>query len=620
MPKKQKKGKGGGGLGNALRKSKNKKRVAEKIYYQKHGEEKKEVQKKAQLESCTEQSGLKEFLYEAELAQKKFEGIRDVQIIVDTTQVIFKKNKIFSGETDKEKREEILNNIKFLKIPKRPDWHNKTIEQQQLDENNNFIHWRKELKKVEENFPGAVITPYEKNLEVWKQLWRVVEKSDVVVQIVDCRNPFFFRCEDVEFYVKEVSEKKENFLVLNKADLLPERVRDILSADLNEKGIQHIFFSALDEQEKIDQSKEEIINKEWKEVKELKKIELNTSRVINREEILQIFLQFMNKHVLMKKNEEENNTKDVEDENKPKNLTEKITIGMVGFPNVGKSSLINVLCGQKMVGVDCKPGKTKNFQTIYLTKEIKLCDCPGLVFPSIVSSKGEMICNGVLPLISLAEFLAPMKFLLSKVPVDLIVRMYKLPVESKNLDDESKEADYIKKARELLQIYAGTKGYLTGGSGIPDESKAARLVINDFITGKMMHFTVPKNFEKEIDEIYNEYIKVHYPLHIQIPIKGVKKEDLLINEFADMKFQDRVKIQREIVKEESDYFFEHLTETDIMNLIESKRVMGKKLSKGQRRELKFMIKNTDSEQKILNLINSFLFNGKAMKAQTFKKK
>ena len=34
---------------------------------------------------------------------------------------------------------------------------------------------------------------------------------------------------------------------------------------------------------------------------------------------------------------------------------------MVGFPNVGKSSLINVLCGKKMVGVDCKPGKTKNF-------------------------------------------------------------------------------------------------------------------------------------------------------------------------------------------------------------------------------------------------------------------
>lgn len=618
MPKKQKNSKNGG-LGNALRKSKNRKKIVEKVYYQKHGEERKEIEKKAQLESCTEQSGLKEFLYEAELAQKKFEGIRNTQIIVNTAQVIFKKKKIFSGITEKEKREEVLKNIKFLKIPKRPDWHNKTIEQQQLDENNNFITWRKELKKVEENFPGAVITPYEKNLEVWKQLWRVVEKSDVVVQIVDCRNPFFFRCEDVEHYVKEVSEKKENFLILNKADLLPERVRIILSNDLNEKKIQHIFFSAKDEQEKIDLSKEEIINKEWNDVKELKQIELNTPGLINREEILQIFLQFMNIHISNQK-KEGNLKKNQEDENKPKNLTEKITIGMVGFPNVGKSSLINVLCGEKMVGVDAKPGKTKNFQTIYLTKEIKLCDCPGLVFPSIVSSKGEMICNGVLPLISLGEFLAPMKYLLSKVPVDLIVRMYKLPIEGKNMDKSCKEADYIKKARTLLQIFAGTKGYLTGGSGIPDESKAARLVINDFITGKMMHFTVPKQFEGEIDQIYNEFTKEFYPLHIQIPIKGVKKEDLIINEFADMKFQDKIKIQREVVKEESDYFFEHLTENDIMDLIESKRVMGKKLTKGQRRELKFMIKNTESEQKILNLLNSFLFNGKAMKAQIFNKK
>lgn len=37
------------------------------------------------------------------------------------------------------------------------------------------------------------------------------------------------------------------------------------------------------------------------------------------------------------------------------------TIGMIGFPNVGKSSLINVINGLKVVGVDCKPGKTKNF-------------------------------------------------------------------------------------------------------------------------------------------------------------------------------------------------------------------------------------------------------------------
>jgi large subunit GTPase 1 len=35
-------------------------------------------------------------------------------------------------------------------------------------------------------------TPFEKNLEVWRQLWRVVEKSDILIQIVDARNPTLY--------------------------------------------------------------------------------------------------------------------------------------------------------------------------------------------------------------------------------------------------------------------------------------------------------------------------------------------------------------------------------------------------------------------------------------------
>ncbi len=49
---------------------------------------------------------------------------------------------------------------------------------------------------------NATITPFEKNLEIWRQLWRVVERSDVVVQIVDARNPLLFRSSDLESYVK----------------------------------------------------------------------------------------------------------------------------------------------------------------------------------------------------------------------------------------------------------------------------------------------------------------------------------------------------------------------------------------------------------------------------------
>ena len=40
---------------------------------------------------------------------------------------------------------------------------------------------------------------------------------------------------------------------------------------------------------------------------------------------------------------------------------ERMVIGTVGYPNVGKSSVINVLMGVKKVGVAALPGKTKHF-------------------------------------------------------------------------------------------------------------------------------------------------------------------------------------------------------------------------------------------------------------------
>jgi large subunit GTPase 1 len=46
---------------------------------------------------------------------------------------------------------------------------------------------------------------------------------------------------------------------------------------------------------------------------------------------------------------------------KGKNSDERLMVGMVGYPNVGKSSVINVLCSRKRVGVASMPGKTKHF-------------------------------------------------------------------------------------------------------------------------------------------------------------------------------------------------------------------------------------------------------------------
>jgi len=56
----------------------------------------------------------------------------------------------------------------------------------------------------------------------------VCADSDVVIQVVDARNPLLFRCEDLETYVKEVSQCKINLLLINKSDFLTHDQRYLL--------------------------------------------------------------------------------------------------------------------------------------------------------------------------------------------------------------------------------------------------------------------------------------------------------------------------------------------------------------------------------------------------------
>lgn len=74
------------------------------------------------------------------------------------------------------------------------------------NENLAFLDWRRDIASQEQNAVNLAITPFEKNIEVWRQLWRVIEKSDVLIQIVDARNPEFFYASDLEKYIQDVGK------------------------------------------------------------------------------------------------------------------------------------------------------------------------------------------------------------------------------------------------------------------------------------------------------------------------------------------------------------------------------------------------------------------------------
>lgn len=187
----------------------------------------------------------------AELSKKKFEGVKQRDAVIgDTTVSATKATNIiekFVGDSKNHPQYRPLN------IPRRPDWEKSmTREQIQGNENTAFLNWRRDLAQVEENNVNLAITPFEKNVEVWKQLWRVIEKSDVLLQIVDARNPYFYFSEDLEKYITEVSSDKKFILCINKADFLSEQLIKHWSDYFLEKGVNHVFISALKEQDKLD--------------------------------------------------------------------------------------------------------------------------------------------------------------------------------------------------------------------------------------------------------------------------------------------------------------------------------------------------------------------------------
>merc|ERR1711865_421216 len=148
------------------------------------------------IESKLDMSDLEEMMYEAELAGRNFEADRNEATIIESGAGYTIES--FSIEQLNQAREDHQSE---LRVPRRPLWDASTSKEQ-LDqaEKKDFLDWRRSLAALEEN-PMLVLSPFEKNLEVWKQLWRVVERSHIIIQIVDARNPLFFRCPDLEKYV-----------------------------------------------------------------------------------------------------------------------------------------------------------------------------------------------------------------------------------------------------------------------------------------------------------------------------------------------------------------------------------------------------------------------------------
>ncbi|XP_061681448.1 large subunit GTPase 1 homolog [Syngnathoides biaculeatus] len=486
------------------------------------------------LQSVTEQSSMDDFLATAELAGTEF--------VAEKLNIKFVPAEARAGLLTPEEKKRLKNlhedNKHFLKIPRRPHWDESTSpEALQLAEKDSFLVWRRELAKLEEE-QKLCLTPFERNLEFWRQLWRVIERSDVVVQIVDARNPSLFRCPDLELYVKEVSENKVNMLLVNKADLLTRKQRQAWASHFEKEGLRAVFWSAHAESDRLDAEEKgmEVVQREsgesdqevgaqpdnenlnlrgvdykdvegeerdnreelWEKItveeeEEKEWVTASEDEGQEEEDIVGKSSQapFRNSPRLLHKEELLEMFKMVH--NRPRYKEGQLTVGLVGYPNVGKSSTINTIFRNKKVSVSATPGHTKHFQTLFVEPGLCLCDCPGLVMPSFVSTKADMICSGILPIDQMRDHVPAVSLVCQTIPRHVLEGTYGINIIRPREDEDP---DRHPTSEELLMAYGYMRGFMTS-HGQPDQPRSARYILKDYVNGKLLYCHPPPHVEAE---------------------------------------------------------------------------------------------------------------------------
>ncbi|KAL6942241.1 large subunit GTPase 1 [Hanseniaspora vineae] len=477
------------------------------------------------LRSVTQESALDDFLSTAELADKDFTADRhsNVQIIRmdQNTDNVRSQGFMMTNEAKSELNAKQREHLKDLIVPRRPHWTKEmTAYELQRLEKEEFLSWRRKIASLQESNEDLLLTPFERNIEVWRQLWRVVERSDLVVQIVDARDPLLFRSVDLEKYVKEVDERKQNLLLVNKADLLTVKQRIAWAKYFISRNISFSFFSAKKANEILEDQLEfgddYIAKKDYYS-------EINN--ILDEEEVDP---ELLAKIKILKIDQLEDlfltNAPDEPLLTPLPGQESLIQIGLVGYPNVGKSSTINALVGSKKVSVSATPGKTKHFQTIKLSDDVMLCDCPGLVFPNFAYNKGELVCNGVLPIDQLRDYIGPCTLVVERVPKYYLEAIYGIHIQTRSVEEGGDGETPT--AQEFLVSYARARGYMTQGFGSADESRASRYILKDYVNGKLLYINPPPHMEDDTPYTKEECKEFNKDLYTFDHLPENRKEQL----------------------------------------------------------------------------------------------
>jgi len=310
----------------------------------------------------------------------------------------------------------------------------------------------------------------------YREFKKVVDAADVVLEVLDARDPLGSRCREVEQAVVEGGGKRL-VLVLNKADLVPRENLQAWVKYLRNEYPTIAFKASTQNTARLGQAKVDLKSTD---------AVIHTSKCVGADTLMALLGNYC----------------------RNKDVKTSIRVGVVGMPNVGKSSLINSLKRSRACLTGATPGVTKAMQEIQLDSKIKLLDSPGLVLASGNMSDASVALRNAVKVETLLDPVTPVVAILGRVPRSHIMLQY-------GVGSFTDTAEFL--AKLAIQMGKLKKG------GVPDRNMSARIVLNDWNTGKIKYFTHPPEVKGNISsEIVQEFSK-DFSLE---DIEDVEKMDL----------------------------------------------------------------------------------------------